>query len=171
MFYPPPQKKKKICFIDDVHEIKNQSCCILSGPPCILSAGNQWKGHHSRQIFHHWHLKAKSSPGWFNRKSKKFQTEQWKLHQNWMKNKEDMKLWSFIIFQQNISWTVDMNIQMSELMMSSPHFSPHILYIKFFTIFSFLLKHVKACPLIKIYQSKHYSAFPQCGYTASLTFS
>ena len=24
-----------ICFIDDVHEINNQSYCILSGPPCI----------------------------------------------------------------------------------------------------------------------------------------
>ena len=29
------QKKKHFRFIDDVHEINNQSCCILSGPPCI----------------------------------------------------------------------------------------------------------------------------------------
>ena len=33
MFYQI--KKKQFSFIDDVHEINNQSCCILSGPPCI----------------------------------------------------------------------------------------------------------------------------------------
>ena len=27
--------KTQFCFIDDVHEINNQICCILSGPPCI----------------------------------------------------------------------------------------------------------------------------------------
>ena len=34
-------------------------------------------------------------------------------------------------FSQNISWPVDMNMEMSELMMSSPHYLPYILYIKF----------------------------------------
>ena len=29
------KKNKKICFIDDVLEINDQICCILSGPPCI----------------------------------------------------------------------------------------------------------------------------------------
>ena len=54
-----------------------------------------------------------------------------------------------------------MNMQKSELMISSPH---NFLYI--------LLKHVKACPHIKIDQSgKHYSAFMQSGYKASFTFS
>ena len=31
-------------------------------------------------------------------------------------------------FSRNISWPVDMNMQMSELMMSSPHNFPFILY-------------------------------------------
>ena len=30
------EKKKKIRFIDDVLEINDRSCCILSGPPCII---------------------------------------------------------------------------------------------------------------------------------------
>ena len=47
-----------------------------------------------------------------------------------------------------------MNMQMSELMISSPHNFPCIL-------------HVKACPYIKIYQNKHYSAFIKSGYKAS----
>ena len=75
-----------------------------------------------------------------------------------------------------------MNMQMSELMMSSPHNFSCILYIFFggifmyfvyffFGIFIFLLKHVKVCPHIKIYQSKHYSAFIQSGYKANFTFS
>ena len=33
MFYQ--MKKKQFCFINDVLEINYQSCCILSGPPCI----------------------------------------------------------------------------------------------------------------------------------------
>ena len=37
-------------------------------------------------------------------------------------------------FSQNISWPVDMTMQMSELMMSSPHYLPYILYIKFWEI-------------------------------------
>ena len=35
-----------------------------------------------------------------------------------MENKEDMKLWSFIIFTETFSWTVDMNMQIRGLMMS-----------------------------------------------------
>ena len=31
----PNKIKIQFCFIDNVHEINNQSCCILSGPPCI----------------------------------------------------------------------------------------------------------------------------------------
>ena len=31
-------------------------------------------------------------------------------------------------FSRNISWPVDMNMQMSEVMMSSPHNFPFILY-------------------------------------------
>ena len=31
----PGNIKKLICFIDDILEINDQSCCILSGPPCI----------------------------------------------------------------------------------------------------------------------------------------
>ena len=46
------------------------------------------------------------------------------------------KLWHFEVSQifTNISWPVDMNMQMSELMMSSPHYLPYILYIKFWKI-------------------------------------
>ena len=42
---------------------------------------------------------------------------------------------------------------------------------KVLTFLLLLLKHVKACPNIKIYQSKPYSAFIQSGYKASFTFS
>ena len=51
---------------------------------------------------------------------------------------------------------------MSELMMSLPHNFPSFVY-NIFEIIHFLLKHVKACPHIKIHQSKHYSAFIQSG--------
>ena len=67
-------------------------------------------------------LKDKSSPSvdQHNRKNiKKNQTEQWKFDENQIKNKEDVK--NFVKFSQNSSWTVDMNMQISELMMSSPH--------------------------------------------------
>ena len=51
-------------------------------------------------------------------------------------------------------------MQMIELMMSSPDNFPYISYIISKTFFLWL-KHVKACPHIKIYLSKHYSAFIQ----------
>ena len=35
MFYEK-RKEKKLCFIDDVHEINNQRCCILSGPTVYM---------------------------------------------------------------------------------------------------------------------------------------
>ena len=47
------------------------------------------------------------------------------------KNKEDI---NFFFFQQNIPWTVDMNMQMSELMMSSPHNFPIILFTEMMKI-------------------------------------
>ena len=34
MNFLPSRIKKQIHFIDDVLEINDQSCCILSGPPC-----------------------------------------------------------------------------------------------------------------------------------------
>ena len=48
-----------------------------------------------------------------------------------------MTLLKFRKFSQNISWPVDMNMQMSELMMSSPHYLPYILYIQFWTFWYF----------------------------------
>ena len=48
-------------------------------------------------------------------------------------------------FSQNISWPVDMNMQMSELMMSSPHYLPYILYINF-EKFNILRILVIVCP-------------------------
>ena len=54
-----------------------------------------------------------------------------------------------------------MNVQMSEVMMSSPHFFSTYFVYKILQISNVLLKHVKACPHIKIYQSKHYFAFIQ----------
>ena len=44
-----------------------------------------------------------------------------------------------------------MNMQMRELMKSLPHILPCILYINF-ELFFLLLKHVKVCPNMKIYQ-------------------
>ena len=51
-------------------------------------------------------------------------------------------------FSRNISWPVDMNMQMSELMMSSPHYLPYILYTKFCHIFctQIFLKILIFCP-------------------------
>ena len=46
--------------------------------------------------------------------------------------------------QQNISWTVNTNMQMNELIMSSPHFFPHILYVNFWILFCFVL-FAKTC--------------------------
>ena len=63
-------------------------------------------------------------------KSKIFWTKQWKPDKNRLTNKEVMTLSSFANFSGNISWPVRMNIQMSELM-SSTHYLPYILYIKF----------------------------------------
>ena len=68
-----------------------------------------------------------------------------------------------------------MNIymQLIELMMSLSHLFQIILYkIENFenSIFLLLLKHGKACPYIKIYQNKQYSAFIQSGYKARFTF-
>ena len=48
-------------------------------------------------------------------------------------------------FSQNISWPVDMNMQMIELMMLSPHCLPYIIYIKFWK-FNILPKLVIVCP-------------------------
>ena len=45
-----------------------------------------------------------------------------------MKNKEVNDLSKFLKFSRSISWPVDMNMQMSELMMSSPHNFPFILF-------------------------------------------
>ena len=49
-------------------------------------------------------------------------------------------------------------------------FSMHFVY-EILNFLHFLLKHVKACIHIKLYQSKHYSAFIQSGYKASFTLS
>ena len=82
-----------------------------------------------------------------------------KIYVNRRKNKEDMKFWISVNFHRNISWTVDMNMRKSEVMMSSPH-NFNVFRILFWKLsFLLLLKHVKACPHIKIYQSKHYSAY------------
>ena len=58
-------------------------------------------------------------------------------------------------------------MQMTELMKSLPHFFFHIFCI-FCTFIQFGLKLGKACPHIKIYQSKHY--FVQSGYTGKFYF-
>ena len=60
-----------------------------------------------------------------------------------------------------------MNIQMSELVMSSPHNLSCILYIFFF----FLQIQVKAYPCIKIYQTIHYFSFILSGDNAMFTVS
>ena len=59
----------------------------------------------------------------------KNRTKQWKLDEHQLKIKEVMTL-KFRKFSRNISWPVDMimNMQMNELIMSSPHNFPFILY-------------------------------------------
>ena len=64
-------------------------------------------------------------------------------------------------------------MQLSELMISSPHNCSMYFVNKIWKIVIVLFKHVKHVPIIKIYQSKHYSAFIQTGYIlyAIFTFS
>ena len=56
-----------------------------------------------------------------------------------------MTFWSFANFSQNISWPVDMNMQMSELMMSSPSLFAIYFVHKFFEKFNILPKLVIVC--------------------------
>ena len=60
-------------------------------------------------------------------------------------------------------WVDDLIASQFPIMMYFPH--------KILKILIFLLKHVKVCPYIKLYQSKHYSAFIQSGSKASFTLS
>ena len=60
-----------------------------------------------------------------------------------LKNKEVMTLWNFTNFQETISWPVNMNMQMSELMMSSPHNFPFILYTEMTKISYFSYENVR----------------------------
>ena len=56
------------------------------------------------------------------------------------------KLWNFVKFRKfsrNISWPVDMNMQMSEVMMSSPHNFPFILYTEMTKISYFSCENVR----------------------------
>ena len=62
---------------------------------------------------------------------------------NRLKNKEVMKFWSFENFQDTFSWPVRMNMQMSELMMSSPHNFPFILYTEMTKISYFSYENVR----------------------------
>ena len=57
-----------------------------------------------------------------------------------------------------------MKMQMSELMISSPHNFPCILYITFWKFPLLFCSNMSRY----LYQSKHYSAFIQSGYKASL---
>ena len=68
-----------------------------------------------------------------------------KFDVNRIKNKEDMKLWIIVFnFHQSISWTVDMNMQIGELMISSPHNFPCILYIKVWNLSFFVAQTCKS---------------------------
>ena len=59
-------------------------------------------------------------------------------------NKEVMTLWSFSNLQETLfSWPVDMNMQMSELMKSSPHKFPFILYTEITKISYFSYENVR----------------------------
>ena len=74
------------------------------------------------------------------------------------KNKEDMNLWIFLIFNETFLEQSIWICKWVDVVASK------ILF------FFFLLKHVKVSPHIKICRSKH-SAFIQSGYKASFTFS
>ena len=73
-------------------------------------------------------------------------TERWNIEQMIRKIYEIMK---FCNFQQNVSWTVDMNMQINELMMSSPHFFPHILYKILKMFFFFFCSDMYMSPISK----------------------
>ena len=53
-----------------------------------------------------------------------FEPNSEKLTKNQLENKEIYDNLKFRKFSRNISWPVDMNMQISELMMSSPHNFP-----------------------------------------------
>ena len=74
--------------------------------------------------------------------------EQWKFEVNRIQNKEDMKFWISIIFPRHISWTVDMSMQMNELMMSMPHNFPCTWFTKMMKIpYHFSFEKVITCPI------------------------
>ena len=67
----------------------------------------------------------------FKRKSKKFPTDWCKNYANRIRNKAVVTFWNFTwFFRKTFDWPVLMNIQMSELVMSSPHNLSYILYMK-----------------------------------------
>ena len=75
-----------------------------------------------------------------------------------IKNKQDMKFWIFVIFNETFleqsiwyanEWDDDV---------IATQFSMYVIYKKF-QIVIFLPRHIEAYPHIKIYHNKHYSAF------------
>ena len=74
------------------------------------------------EIQHRFNLILEERVKKFKQNSEKLMKISWKIR----------KLYTlkFRKFSRNISWPVDMNMQMSELMMSSPHNFPFILYTK-----------------------------------------
>ena len=69
-----------------------------------------------------------------------------KTVKTWWKSVEKQgsyEILKFRKFSQNISWPVDMNMQMSEVMMSSPHNFPFILYTKITKISYFSYENVR----------------------------
>ena len=74
----------------------------------------------------------------------KKRTKQGKLDANQLKNiKGSYVTLKFRKFSRNISWPVDMNLQMSELMMSLPHNFPFILYTEMIKISYFSYGNVR----------------------------
>ena len=71
-----------------------------------------------------------------------YEQKQWKRDENRLKNKEVMTLWSFTNFKETF---LDQSIymQMSELMMSSPHNFPFVLYTEMKEISYFSYENVR----------------------------
>ena len=63
----------------------------------------------------------------FKRKHKNFPTDWCKNYENRIRNKEFVTFWNF---SENTTWPVLMNMQMSELIMSSPHNFLHMSFTK-----------------------------------------
>ena len=111
-----------------------------------------------RIVFLTLRLKEKSSPSLdeFIRNNEIFETKQWKFDENRIRNKEDMKLWSFAVFTKHFLNT-RYEYAISELMMSLLHNFPFNLFHRNDKNLTFQLPESKTCLIAPLNVNNVYS--------------